>query len=78
MVCLDNPADKRIKKRIVESLTAIQKETLEYIKKNLRVKPPTFEQMRKAFGVKSNQSIIDRLKRLQQKGLIDQNYLPVK
>ncbi len=58
-----------------ESITARQKELLiiihEYIKESGY--PPTIGEMRERLGVSSNQSILDLLQKLRQKGVIKRN-----
>jgi len=57
-------------------LTKKQKEILDFILNNKRILSPTFKQMRIGLNVKSNQTIIDRLKVLQCMGYLDDRYLP--
>ena len=61
----------------MNKLTFRQKQLYQYIKSHTRVMPPTFESMRKALNISSNQGIIDKLKALQKKGYLDNNYLPI-
>src|SRR3989344_4335177 len=55
-----------------EAVTARQKDLLVAIYEHIVSTgyPPTFEEMREALGVSSNQSILDLLEKLQLKGLI--------
>jgi len=60
------------------ALTIRQTEILEFMQANVRLAPPTFATIKKAFGFKSNQAVLDHLKALQKKGYLDKNYLPNK
>ena len=59
-------------------LTQKQKETLDFIEKHIKVSPPSLGEIRKGLGLNSRQAALSRLKILQQKGYLDEKYMPRK
>jgi len=60
------------------TLTEKQERVLDYIKNNMKTKPPSYVEIAESLGLGTKGNIHDHVKALRRKGYLDENNMPTR